>query len=257
MLGTRNYSSIRIALCCLLLCGGVSTTRCASDLTDSLEGRPCAKNDQCLPGYTCLADARICVAQKDANLEDVGVESGDNEWDSGLDSGVDTGTENGPANSEGGDTGQVDAGNDARPCGFKIDPPEKDCPDECEKCLNGVCIIDCNSEQECLKANIFCPEGFACQVSCTNKQACENATIFCPVIYNCNVSCSADQSCKSTKIKCGENGPCALTCESDTEACLGAELQCKSQACEASCSSDQDLPEVKNCRSSCTSQCGC
>jgi hypothetical protein len=273
MIGTRVPPSIRIALHSFMLCGVVTATRCSSDLTDSLEGRACDENGKCLRGYECDTTRNICVAESERDSEntDAGVESvvdsevgGDAErgFDSSVDAGAETGldssAEGGTVNSNGGDSEiEADAGTDARPCGYEIEPPGMECPAACDSCLDGVCFINCELEQECSGAHISCPEGFACNVACSDKRACEKAIISCPLIYNCSVSCTAEQSCKLAKIKCGEDGPCALDCESGTETCLDAELQCKNQACKASCGSDQIPPNIKNCHVSCSSQCGC
>ncbi len=183
--------------------------------------------------------------------------------DAGADSSVDSGEGDSLVNTDSGDTGiQADAGTDARPCGFEIEPPGTEppgteCPTVCDDCSDGVCFINCELEQECSGIKISCPEGFACDVACSNKQSCEDIRIDCPSVYNCNILCTAEQSCKAAKIKCGEDGPCALNCESGTQTCQDAELQCKNQSCEASCGPEQDKPEIKNCDVSCSSQCGC
>lgn len=257
MIGISVLLSIRIALYFLFVCAVVLTTCCSSDLTDSLEGRTCDENGDCLTGYECDKKENICVAKRDGDSENGDV-SADSGFDAVVDTSVDVGADSSIPNSDAGDTGnQTDTGFDARPCGYEIKSTETYCPTECDTCSDGVCFVKCDLEQECSDTKIICPEGFACDVTCSNKRACEGARIDCPSTYNCTVSCTAEQSCISAWIRCGDDGPCTLDCESGTHACQDTELQCKNQACEASCGPDQIPPRIKNCSVSCSTRCGC
>jgi hypothetical protein len=132
-------------------------------------------------------------------------------------------------------------------CGQEPSPPGGACPAICTGgCLDGTCIIACNTNNACKDDTLDCPAGFACTVECGANDACKNAIINCPSRYACNVACSVD--CEGANINCS-TGTCSLTCGAGM-ACKNADLGCGGNTCEATCNGTADLPAVA-CGSSC------
>jgi len=136
-------------------------------------------------------------------------------------------------------------------CAFTCDqepsPPGGSCPAICTGgCLDGTCIIPCNTDSACEGDTINCPAGFACTVECGANDGCKNTTVNCPSRYACNVACSVD--CQNANVNCN-TGVCNLTCGAGN-ACKNVDLTCGANTCSATCNGSLDLPLVA-CGSSC------
>jgi hypothetical protein len=166
---------------------------------------------------------------------------------------VDAGTDDVDAASVDAGSGAADGIDDAdagAACGLAPPPPGGACPAVCnDGCAEGVCRIACRGEQECKKATIQCPPGFACDISCAGKQSCDAALLVCPDIYACRLLCAGEQSCKAIDFNC-RSGICQLSCSGTSQVCESATVNCGEQACTATCNPAESRPTV-NCGASC------
>lgn len=145
----------------------------------------------------------------------------------------------------------------------------RDCAEACSEaggaCIDGVCTINCNSE-EC-QSQVVCPPGADCHVQC-GELACAGG-VQCPAgVRACSIECSGDASCggpvecngSSCEIACAGGGSCGggikavsagdvrIDCSSGGACQAGA--TCDALSCTVACSADGScscLGGAQNC----------
>jgi hypothetical protein len=112
-------------------------------------------------------------------------------------------------------------------------PPEGACPEACNSCDDGVCVLRCVNEMDC-PPTVACPDGWPCRIACVGPRACRSTMLVCPAGHACEIECNGDHSCENAKVSCGD-GPCSLHCDGHREACKGTEFRCGGGDGEVSC----------------------
>lgn len=125
-------------------------------------------------------------------------------------------------------------------CGVAKPPVSTDCPTGWAPGPSpGTCVFSCSAPGDCAMKKIECPPGVDCIVECSGPNSCSgvDAEVECAPDHTCIVSCTGGASCQNGfRMRCSDNGPCGLKCGADMFACLGGELRCGSNACQAICS---------------------
>jgi hypothetical protein len=239
---------------------------CESNLTDSLEGRPCAANYKCLPGYVCDKDTNLCI--KETKTEEEAVKSKDatvidaenrNVTGSAIDLLVDANTkeldsttDNSDQDAQRFDTAladidlnDIDATIDSR---VEIDsstttgqsdvedaaPTESaagdfDAADNPMVCGQGIEPTRTNCPTICQS----CENG-VCYIVCDDEKPCDKEEITCPPEFDCGVQCSHIQACEKATIDCPHLHSCVVSCTGELS-CEKAEINCFDGPCELRC----------------------
>jgi hypothetical protein len=124
----------------------------------------------------------------------------------------------------------------------EVPPAALPCPGTCDACDAGVCVIDCNGDQQCQSASIMCPIGLPCRVECNGNQACQYASITCAGEHACDIECSFSQACKQVQLQCAF-GPCDLACGAGgDQVCTESIVNCGTADTVATCAAAQATP---------------
>lgn len=101
--------------------------------------------------------------------------------------------------------------------------PSPACPDECDRCEDGVCHVVCAAGSACASDTITCAPGMDCEVSCFGHDACKSATIVGPSGFDLELSCSGADACGGATLRCGSGG-CDWSCV-DSGSCDDLEVE--------------------------------
>ena len=123
-------------------------------------------------------------------------------------------------------TAEIDAGGN--------DAPSSDatsCPNVCDRCESGVCVLDCSASDSCGGENV-CPPDVDCRIDCDGPDSC-GGLIDCTANGGCVINCTGSSTCTNA-ITCA-GGECVITCSGD-DSCSGA-IDCAAAcACSTECS---------------------
>jgi len=128
-------------------------------------------------------------------------------------------------------------------CGVSIAAKNEPCPFPWIDDAPGACRLDCGIGGPCDSSEITCPAGFHCTIWCSGVDSCNMKRIACPEGTECSVVCTGPSSCQSLQMQCSTTGPCTLGCGAALGACQGAQIQCGTNACAATCEGTEK-PEI-------------
>lgn len=138
---------------------------------------------------------------------------------------------------------------DTRRCldGFCQISSQLACHPDCDRCDNGVCVIECSEPDSC-PSKVLCPPSFRCLVFCTGESSCAGG-IDCTQATFCNPECLGTGSCAGP-IDCAISD-CTVDCRG-SGACSGGVDCSNACACDTECT---DRNGTRNCVPECPGGC--
>lgn len=239
---------------------------CESILSGSLEGRPCAANNECLDGYVCDIDADVCI--KETKSEENAIKVNDAEAISAInrnadDSSIgvsvdadtkelDSTTNNSDHDAQSFDTalpdidlGDMDSMIDDR---IEIDgstPTEQSDIEDATPTDSSSGDLDASNNPlicgqgveptgtDCPPICRWCENG-VCYIVCDGELSCSKEAITCPSEFDCEVRCSHSLACEKATIDCPERHSCIVSCTGELS-CEKTKFNCFDGPCALRC----------------------
>ena len=83
------------------------------------------------------------------------------------------------------------------------------CQSDTLTCSSSPCSFNCNGENGCRNAELYCLDGSDCTITTGSLRSCTRCQVFCPDDATCDIEGSGgDLSFRSANVTCGENSDC-------------------------------------------------